>query len=70
MFKKCISEKLSYVFSDLEVCLFKYLKIGISKKWVQVVVTFVSLLFKYLKGVPAKSCARFFQICKFAFLNI
>ena len=56
MFKKCISEKLSYVFSDLEVCLFKYLKIGISKKWVQVVVTFVSLLFKYL----AKNCPRDF----------
>ena len=47
IFENCIRKNLSYVFSDLEVWYFKYLKRG-----------------------SAKSCSRFFEIAKCAYLNI
>ena len=47
----------------------KYLKRGIKKK-IGSGCFKICIFFKYLKSVEAKNCAGYFQICKYAFLNI
>ena len=47
---------------------FQYLKKGISKKTVPGILRFVSMLFLiFEKGDEQKNCARYFEICKYAF---